>query len=251
MDIHKPKPVHSFKAFLGEIGVVVLGISIALTAEAGIEALHWRAQIREAHEALATDLAQVIKNASERDAFSACVGRHLDRWADMVEEAARTGRIPPQGAMHRAPPRLWLVNSWDGLVAAGIAPHLPRDELVRISLIAHDLKTAEEIQADEDVQWTRLYTMVGPGRAADAGEVTALRSAVSRARADAKSLRQASLDLLYLSESTKLVPKDLEKRIRDDRTKFAGDRCVPDEPVPARYGDGPPAGQPLDRPLGR
>ena len=81
------------------------------------------------------------------------------------------------------------------------------------------------------------------------GELVALRNALSRARADAKTLRLASRDITGMIEATKLLPKDVEKRVQDERAAFARTHCVADEPVPAHYGDGPPAGQPLDKPL--
>jgi hypothetical protein len=42
MHIHKPKAVHSLREFLSEIGVIVVGIAIALGGEQVIEWLHWR-----------------------------------------------------------------------------------------------------------------------------------------------------------------------------------------------------------------
>jgi hypothetical protein len=249
VDIHKPRPVHGWKELLSEIGVVVIGISIALTAEAGIEAWHWREQVKGANEALTSDVGRLIGYAAEREAFSACVGQHLDRWTEVIEDGVRMGRFPAQGAMHRAPPRLWRLNSWDGLIAAGIGPHLPRDELVILSLLSYDLTLAGDLQADENVQWTRLYTLVGPGRPVEAGEMVGLRDALSRATGDAKTLRATARDIAALIEASKLLPKDREKKIRDSKIAFAKASCRPDEPVAAHYGDGPPAGEPLDRPL--
>ena len=33
MHIHLPKPLHGWRAFLGEVGIIVLGVLIALAAE--------------------------------------------------------------------------------------------------------------------------------------------------------------------------------------------------------------------------
>jgi hypothetical protein len=38
MDIHKPKPVHSWRELLTEVGVIVIGVSIAL---AGGQTMEW------------------------------------------------------------------------------------------------------------------------------------------------------------------------------------------------------------------
>ena len=252
MEIHKPKPVHGWRELLSEIVVIVIGVSIALAAEQLIETLHWREQVQGAHKALAADMATVLGMAAEREGFSSCLDQHLNHLADDIDEASRTGRLPPQGAMHRAPRRLWRLNSWDGLVAAGIGPHLPRDELLRISQMAFYLSLAEQADVDENVQWTRLYAMVGPGRAAETGELNDLRAALSAARGDAKSLRLATAQIARAIEGTQIVSKDEEQQAKDAYVNGPNHaRCIPDEPVPARYGDGPPAGLPLDAPFGQ
>jgi hypothetical protein len=153
--------------------------------------------------------------------------------------------------MHRAPRRLWTLNSWQGLESAGIAPHLPRDQLYRLSLINFYLGAAQQADDDENVRWTRLYTMVGPGRRVEPGELSELRAALSGARGDAKGLRLAAAQITRMIEATGILPKAREQAAKDAYVTGPNHaRCLPDEPA-GRYGDGPPAGQPLDRPLGR
>jgi hypothetical protein len=251
MHVHKPKLVHGWKEFLTEIGVIVIGVSIALGAEQVAEGMYWREQVRIAHEALANDMAEVVGYAAEREAFSACIDQRLNRWSEMIEEASRTGRLPPQGAMHRAPRRLWNLNSWNGLVAAGIAPHMTRTELYRLSQVTFYLGVAEQADVDENAQWTRLYVMVGPGRAVETGELNDLRAALSGARADAKGLRLAAAQIARMIEATNILPKAREQQSTAAYVSGPNHaRCLPDDPAP-RYGDGPPAGMPLDRPFRR
>src|SRR5580704_11219366 len=57
MEIHKPKPIHNWREFLTEIGVVVLGVCIALAAEQAVEAIHWHNKVVEARGVIATELA--------------------------------------------------------------------------------------------------------------------------------------------------------------------------------------------------
>jgi hypothetical protein len=251
MDIRKPKPVHSFKEFLGEIAVIIIGVSIALAAEQVVEVLYWRDQVRIARESLGNDMAEVVGYAAEREAFSACIDQRLNRWSDLIEAASNTGLLSPQGAMHRAPRRLWSLNSWQALASAGIAPHLPRDQLYRLSQVTFYLSVAEQAELDENNQWTRLYTMVGPGRKVEAGELTELRAALSAARGDAKSLRLAAAQISRMIEATGILPPARAQAAKDAFVKGPNHAlCLPDEPA-GRYGDGPPAGMPLDRPLGR
>lgn len=78
LDIHKPKPVHSWREFLSEIGVIVIGVLIALGAEQTVEAIHTAhlaEQEREDVRAEASiNLAFVKRRADQR----ACVKKRLD-----------------------------------------------------------------------------------------------------------------------------------------------------------------------------
>jgi hypothetical protein len=47
MEIHKPKPVHSLKELLNEVGVIVISIVLALGAEQIVEAIHWHNAVGE------------------------------------------------------------------------------------------------------------------------------------------------------------------------------------------------------------
>jgi hypothetical protein len=46
LDIHKPKPVHGWRELFSEIGVIVIGVVIALSAKQLVEALYWRQKDR-------------------------------------------------------------------------------------------------------------------------------------------------------------------------------------------------------------
>ena len=45
MHIHVPKPLHGWREFLGEVGVIVVGVLVALGAEQVVENLHHRSQV--------------------------------------------------------------------------------------------------------------------------------------------------------------------------------------------------------------
>jgi hypothetical protein len=45
MDVHLPKPLHGWRAFAGEVGVIVLGVLIALGAQQLAENLAWRQKV--------------------------------------------------------------------------------------------------------------------------------------------------------------------------------------------------------------
>ncbi len=47
MHFHLPKPLHGWREFVGEVGIIVVGVLIALGAEQAVEAIHHRSQVHE------------------------------------------------------------------------------------------------------------------------------------------------------------------------------------------------------------
>ena len=45
MHFHLPKPLHGWREFVGEVGIIVIGVLIALGAEQVVETLHWRDEV--------------------------------------------------------------------------------------------------------------------------------------------------------------------------------------------------------------
>lgn len=60
MHIHLPKPLHGWRAFVGEVGIIVVGVLIALAAEQVVEALHWRAEMSGERQALYSEARENI-----------------------------------------------------------------------------------------------------------------------------------------------------------------------------------------------
>lgn len=56
MDIHKPKPVHSWREFLNEIAIIIIGVLIALGLEQAVESWHHAEQVKQARENLREEL---------------------------------------------------------------------------------------------------------------------------------------------------------------------------------------------------
>ena len=70
MHLHLPKPLHGWREFAGEVGVIVLGVLIAIALEQAVEAIHWQAQVRDARGAIAEDMAQTNRAFAFRVARS-------------------------------------------------------------------------------------------------------------------------------------------------------------------------------------
>jgi hypothetical protein len=45
MHFHLPKPLHGWREFTGEVGIIVIGVLIALGAQQVVEAAQWRSKV--------------------------------------------------------------------------------------------------------------------------------------------------------------------------------------------------------------
>ena len=56
MHFHLPKPLHGWREFLGEVGIIVIGVLIALGAEQVVESIHWRESVSQMRQAMRSEL---------------------------------------------------------------------------------------------------------------------------------------------------------------------------------------------------
>jgi hypothetical protein len=94
MHIHKPKALHGWREFLGEIGVIVCGVLIAIALDQTVEALHHRG---EAKEMIGKLREESIENRRVIDYdLSQCRIQQAATGKDIaaVSAALRSGRLP-------------------------------------------------------------------------------------------------------------------------------------------------------------
>lgn len=167
---------------VAEIGEIVLGVLIALGLGAVATEIGWRIEVSNARDAIADELGEIVGQARERERADACIERKLDAVASVLNEAERTGTLPPTGRIGSPMYRTWSRGVWDSTLSAEIASHFDREGLDNLSgayqfVDIINRRTEQELEA-----WTRLYAIAGPGRRIDADEVSQLREALSEAR---------------------------------------------------------------------
>ena len=188
MDIHKPKPVHSLKEFLSEIGVIVCGILIALAGEQVVERMEWAHKVREAREALTSELGEDLGQGQLRVTVQDCVERRLDELAGVVDLAASSGRLPPLPAPGVPPFFTWDTGIWKGVVAAQTSTHMDPEVLKGYVAVYEFISQVSDENRQELRTWTRLYTLAGPGRRFEPAEGSAYREAIAQARLANRSI---------------------------------------------------------------
>jgi hypothetical protein len=137
MHFHLPKPLHGWRGFVGEVGIIVLGVLIALSAEAMVQNWQWHRRADEAREGLRSEVGHAFVVAEERVAVRQCVDEQLTKIEDAVLAAGtvmkplplyREARELNIGYVFRTPSRIWPESAWQSVIAEGLSAHLTVQE---------------------------------------------------------------------------------------------------------------------------
>jgi hypothetical protein len=202
MHFRLPKPLHGWREFVGEVGIIVIGVLIALGAEQLVATLHWRSEVRETDQRLVREMAMNLSSAYERFAIDACLRPRLTELRDQL--LASGTRWPGSRAtlandvyhsefpsVYRTPDRPWSQTSWRTALSGDNLNHFDAQRVLEFSALHDDVDALDKTQAEE----TRASAMLGD--LAFAGPI----SPADR-RADLKSVVMLdSLDarMLYLA----------------------------------------------------
>ena len=129
MHIHLPKPLHGWREFVGEVGIIVVGVLIALGAEQVVETIHLGS---ETH-ALRASMWNELGNDRARWEITHAEYPCLRNWVAEMQQWTRTA---PAGAMlaHAPSFALWNthVSTWEmarGSRSVASMPLAERDAL--------------------------------------------------------------------------------------------------------------------------
>jgi hypothetical protein len=159
MHVHLPKPLHGWREFTGEVGIIVLGVLIALGAEQVLEKLHERAQARDARSAIQGELEINMARLASRSAQRSCVQHRLAEVQGLLDTAATDGSLATPNWVGR--PQFWTMQSvrWDAISQAGRAALLPPKELADYGFMYTILRNITATMVAEQGDWARLRTL--------------------------------------------------------------------------------------------
>jgi len=105
MHFRLPKPLHGWREFAGEVGIIVLGVLIALGAEQVVEAAHQRQERVEAEHIIRNEISLNLGRLQSRMAIHGCVDRRIEELQKLLDEAASNAAIVTPGWIGR--PQYW------------------------------------------------------------------------------------------------------------------------------------------------
>jgi hypothetical protein len=93
MHFHLPKPLHGWRQFFGEVGIIVLGVLIALGVEQVASAVHDRSSAAEARVSIRDEIENNLRILALRSSTERCMQTRLREIAALLD-AASSGHAP-------------------------------------------------------------------------------------------------------------------------------------------------------------
>src|SRR5690348_17570928 len=112
MHFHLPKPLHGWREFAGEVGIIVIGVLIALGAEQMVETIHWQHVAAAGRASIADEIGVEYYAASELAITQPCIDSQLRSLEAAVLASGPYRPVPlysegQRSFVFRAPARAW------------------------------------------------------------------------------------------------------------------------------------------------
>ncbi len=160
MHLHLPKPLHGWRAFWGEVGIIVLGVLIALGAQQVAEGVHERGEAGEAEATIRGELELNMAKLNDRSRLKACVDRRLTELQLLLDAADRNGgNFDTPNWVGR--PQFWTMQlaRWEASSQAGQAALIPAKKLALYGAMYAYMGNVNAVMAAEQADWARLRTL--------------------------------------------------------------------------------------------
>lgn len=160
MRFRLPKPMHGWRAFAGEVGVIVFGVLIALAAQEAAEELRERQHAREARELIREELATFLGRLESRWALRGCTSKRLSELQLLLDRA--TAGQPIEQPRWIGRPQFWtmLTVRWDAASQSGRAALIPAAELAEYATMYDWMRNTYDSMLIEQTDWARLRAII-------------------------------------------------------------------------------------------
>jgi hypothetical protein len=132
MHFHLPKPVHGWRELVGEVGIIVVGVLIALSAEQLVETVHERRVADETRDAIRAEFNNSLTSLALRGQSEPCVARRLAEVRQILITWGKTGSFDTPRWVAQAPQFDQSLGRYQAAVSAGRLALLPSAEQFRI-----------------------------------------------------------------------------------------------------------------------
>jgi hypothetical protein len=159
MHLHLPRPLHGWRDFMGEVGVIVLGVLVALAFQQSVEWINERREASEARQNVRAEAAFNLSLIQSRVAVQGCIDRRIDE-IEAILAAAGPGTMERQPTwIGRPSTGPFFMRRWDAATASGRNSLFTADEQERFAQIYDIFGRFNDYQAREQQVWADLRTL--------------------------------------------------------------------------------------------
>lgn len=195
MHVHLPKPMHGWRAFAGEVGIIVVGVLIALGAEQVVETLHWRSEVATERASLLQEARDSMEIIAARAKQQGCVDRRLAEIHRLLEQHHR-GSTMRAIALVGEPAHYYATRgTWQIALAGEALGHMPHAEKLKFSDAFGWFDVWDRYIQDETAIWKRLAPLNTPDLLSDE-DWSKLTSAFAEADVTNESIRGLAPQIL-------------------------------------------------------
>lgn len=211
MRLTLPTPIHGWRSLLGEVGIIVLGVLIALGAQQFVERVRDRQVADQTRAAIAEELNQGLLSISLRANAEPCIQRRLAELHALVNVWGQTGTYETPLWVAQAPALEVELPRYDAAIDAGNFALLTREEQSNIGTVVNSLRRFQDIQQSENAVWPTLRMMQDGAATMSPTDRTAIRAALQQA---------AALDYRARLLIRQALPRAAKFGFRPDRKRF-------------------------------
>jgi hypothetical protein len=171
MHVHLPKPLHGWREFVGEVGIIVLGVLIVLGAGQIVEWVHDRQVAEDARENVRAEARLNLGFIQGRIASQHCIEARLSELSAILANAGDASPEPRPTWIAKPPTIPFFTTRWQAATASGRNSLFPAKEQEQFGMLYQIFNRYNEYQPREQEVWADL-------RAGDVARAAGARGSV-------------------------------------------------------------------------
>ena len=159
MHFHLPKPLHGWREFAGEVGIIVIGVLIALGAEQVVERVHQQQEGLQAERVIRNEIELNLGRLQSRRGIYGCVRGRIEEIQKLLDGTASEVTFVTPIWIGR--PQYWsMLNSrWDAESQAGRAALIDPGRLSQYGGMYNRMQNLLNEMDAEQTDWAKLRTL--------------------------------------------------------------------------------------------
>jgi hypothetical protein len=156
---HLPKPLHGWREFAGEVGIIVVGVLIALGAEQVVEKTHQQQEGVQAERVIRNELGLNLGRLQSRRAIYGCVRGRLEEIQKLLDGTNANPNFVTPSWIGR--PQYWsfLNSRWEAESQAGRAALVDSGRLSEYGVMYNRMQNLLDEMDAEQADWAKLRTL--------------------------------------------------------------------------------------------